>query len=466
MFRRLVAIVAAICAANAILVWDHFERLADAVVISSAIVVLAAAALIIWLEHAKASETARAESAEQIGAARGRDADRLAAVVRSSHEAVLSIDLDGRVTSWNRGAERIYGYRAKEAVGRRLVDLVVPDERLNEPHEIIAGVRDGRPTRLQTRRYTKDGRLLEISLRAFPVIGSGDRVSGATIVAQDVTTPQEREVEERAATERLRWRRQIGRALDSGEFVFHGQPVIDARTGTHSHHELLIRLCREGELILPGRFLSHAESSELIERIDRAAVNHAIACARRTPVAVNLSARSLGSEKLLPFVAAAIARTRPAHRLTFEITETAAVENLEIAADLVAGLTALGCCVALDDFGTGYGSFNYLKRLPATHLKIDMEFVRGLGSDPTDERVVSTIVSMAHHFGLKTVAEGVESGETLDLVRQMGVDLAQGFYIGRPAPLELDTVGDRGAMTSSAAAHPDRRPAAADDGSA
>jgi EAL domain-containing protein (putative c-di-GMP-specific phosphodiesterase class I) len=121
----------------------------------------------------------------------------------------------------------------------------------------------------------------------------------------------------------------------------------------------------------------------------------------------------------------------------FEITETAAVENLDAAHELVEELISLGFGVALDDFGTGYGSFTYLKHLPVTELKIDIDFVRGLTQDPTDQRLVKSIISVARNFEMKTVAEGVEDQATLDLLHTLGVDFVQGYHIGYPAQLTL-----------------------------
>ncbi len=100
------------------------------------------------------------------------------------------------------------------------------------------------------------------------------------------------------------------------------------------------------------------------------------------------------------------------------------------------GLVELGCGIALDDFGTGFGSFTYLKRLPVNYLKIDIEFVRDLLTNPANQHVVKAIVSLAKAFGLQTVAEGVEDEETLTLLRDYGVDYAQGFHLGRPAPID------------------------------
>ena len=125
--------------------------------------------------------------------------------------------------------------------------------------------------------------------------------------------------------------------------------------------------------------------------------------------------------------------------MIFEITETAAVENLDAAHELVQELTSLGFGVALDDFGTGYGTFSYLQHLPVTELKIDIDFVRALTQDPTDQRLVKSIISVAQNFDMKTVAEGVEDQATLDLLRTLGVDFVQGYYIGYPAEMTVSS---------------------------
>lgn len=181
--------------------------------------------------------------------------------------------------------------------------------------------------------------------------------------------------------------------------------------------------------------------SDLITEIDRWAIRRGAEIARQLPVAINLSAKSIGDPRLLAEIEEALRDPRIARRVTFEITETAAAENLAQAQSLVTALTDLGCAVALDDFGTGYGSFTYLKHLPVTELKIDIEFVRGLVDDPANQRIVRSLVDVASNFEMRTVAEGVEDEATLELLRTLGVDLVQGYHLGRPAPLEaaMDT---------------------------
>jgi len=123
----------------------------------------------------------------------------------------------------------------------------------------------------------------------------------------------------------------------------------------------------------------------------------------------------------------------------FEITETAAVTNLAEARAFAGELTGLGCDLAIDDFGTGFASFTYLKHLPARYVKIDMEFIKDLASSETDQHVVSSIVDVTRSLGKRTIAEGVEDAATLAVVRELGVDFAQGYHTGRPRRLSPPT---------------------------
>jgi Amt family ammonium transporter len=124
-----------------------------------------------------------------------------------------------------------------------------------------------------------------------------------------------------------------------------------------------------------------------------------------------------------------------APRIVFEITETAAAAHLDAACEFAADLTALGCGLALDDFGTGFGTFTYLRTLPLRYLKIDASFVRELLNSHDDRRVVRSVIAIAREFGLRTIAEGVEDGATLELLRELGTDYVQGFHLGVPAEL-------------------------------
>jgi PAS domain S-box-containing protein len=368
---------------------------------------------------------------------REEENELLAAIVRSADNAIISKNLNGVVTAWNKGAEHLYGYAAEEAVGRRLTELIVPDGHSDQIASLTDDVLAGRSAVLETQRRCKNGEMVDVSLRAFPVRDVLGEIVGVCTSAQDITERRRQEARERQDKEGRLWRGHIETALADGHFMFWGQPVVDVNTGVTHHHELLLRMDLEGNVITPNHFLPHAESSDLINEIDRFAVSTGFEIAASVPVAINLSAKSLQDPRLLPHIKERLGDGAIARNVTFEITETAAVENLEAAREFVEELRTLGFGVALDDFGTGYGSFTYLKHLPVTQLKIDIDFVRGLAQDPTDQRLVKSIISVARHFDMKTVAEGVEDEATLGLLRDLGVDFVQGYHIGYPTQMTI-----------------------------
>jgi diguanylate cyclase (GGDEF)-like protein/PAS domain S-box-containing protein len=246
------------------------------------------------------------------------------------------------------------------------------------------------------------------------------------------------------ATARLTWSERIRDALDRDGFVLHMQPILDLVTGKISHGELLLRMRGEhGSLIAPGAFLPAAERFGLIHAIDRWVVREAIrmiSLAGDTPfppVSVNLSGESVvGDPHLLELIESELTRTSidPA-KLIFEVTETAAIANMPEAAAFAAGVNRLGASLALDDFGTGFGSFYYLKHLPVSYIKLDGEFIQNLPRSQIDAHMVTAIVGVARGMGIKTVAESVTDDETIQLLREHGVDYAQGFHVGKPAPI-------------------------------
>ena len=365
--------------------------------------------------------------------------ERLAAIVRSSDDAIISKGLDGIVTAWNGGAERLYGYTAEEAIGSPLVGMIVPAVLVHEMDALTNSVIAGESAALETQRRRKAGGLVDVALRAFAIRNLDGEIVGVCTSAHDVSERRRREEDERRDQEGRLWRSRVKTALAEGHLMFWGQPVVDAATGVTHHHELLLRMHLDGEVITPNHFLPPAENCELITEIDRFAVETGFEIAATVPVAINLSAKSLQDPLFITDIKKALGTRTLAQNVIFEITETAAVENLEAARGFVEELTALGFGVALDDFGTGYGSFTYLKHLPVTELKIDIDFVRGLAQDPTDQRLVKSIISVAQNFDMKTVAEGVEDQATLDLLRLLGVDFVQGYYIGHPAEMAVST---------------------------
>ena len=238
----------------------------------------------------------------------------------------------------------------------------------------------------------------------------------------------------------------LRRALAEDRFVLYCQPVWNLAERRVEMYELLIRMRDEtgDRLISPNAFLYAAERFGLIAAIDTWVVSQAVRLiaaqareGRRHVLSVNLSGRSVGD----PAVDAHIDRELrdsgiDPSCLVFELTETAAIGNIEAAIAFSQRLQSRGCRFALDDFGAGFASFYYLKRLPFDFLKIDGDFVRGLPGHAVDQLVISAIVTIARGMGKQTIAEFVTGKETGDLLMASGVDHVQGFHIGRPAPVE------------------------------
>ncbi len=271
-------------------------------------------------------------------------------------------------------------------------------------------------------------------LRSTPELPAHNRYAGA--LTGGLCSP--------AGLHRRPWLGRLRRALDEDLFVVHYQPIVSLLNGCPSHYEALVRLDDEGpggELIAPGRFLPAAERYGLVREIDRLVLSKVCGLLGDQPttgacVAVNLSALSVTDGTMLTYIERCLHRhgVDPA-RLVVEITETAAISNMEQARAFCADVQALGCAVALDDFGAGFGSFQYLKHLPFEYLKIDGDFIRSLPDSPKDQLVVQALVGLARGMDKRTIAEYVSDSATVELLRHYGVDYAQGFEVGRPHPV-------------------------------
>ncbi len=238
---------------------------------------------------------------------------------------------------------------------------------------------------------------------------------------------------------RMAWSERIHHAIEHDEFTLRLQPILDVRTGQINSAEALIRLVDGDDLILPERFLHIAERSGEIIDIDRWVIDKSVAILSRIQqvhpdfqLEVNLSGKSIGS----PLLDAALNQALLRHGanptgLVLEITETAAVAHMQTALNFAERQRRLGCKFALDDFGAGYGSFYYLKHLPIDYVKIDGEFVAGCATNETDRRIVGSIVGIARGLGKQTIAEHVSSPEILQVIKEEGVDFAQGFDVSQ-----------------------------------
>ena len=242
------------------------------------------------------------------------------------------------------------------------------------------------------------------------------------------------------------WASRLAQAIDEDRFELYGQRIVPIGASDEGVHlEVLLRMLdTNGAIIEPGAFLPAAERFHMASRIDRWVVSRVFAWLNQDAlslghidfVSVNLSGQSIGDIAFHRFVAELfIATPIPASKLCFEITETSAITNMIDATKFIQQMRALGIRIALDDFGAGASSFGYLRALPVDYLKIDGQFVKDLVDDPLDQAAVRCFQNVAAVIGVKTVAEFVESDAILAILRDIGVDYAQGYLIHRPEPL-------------------------------
>jgi diguanylate cyclase (GGDEF)-like protein len=238
---------------------------------------------------------------------------------------------------------------------------------------------------------------------------------------------------------------ELRQAIANDELLLHYQPKVSLELGWMMGVEALVRWPHpEYGLIPPGEFIPLAERTTLIGPLTRWVLEHALAQCRDwerlglpLTVAVNFSTRTLYEQEILSMVTDLLQASGVSpSRLTIEITESTLMDDPGRARAVLSRLRALGVQIAIDDFGIGYSSLGYLKQLPINEIKIDQTFVRGLGvdADPADVAIVQAVMAMARPLGCEVVAEGVENVETLTLLRELGCDLAQGYYLSRPLP--------------------------------
>jgi len=250
---------------------------------------------------------------------------------------------------------------------------------------------------------------------------------------------------------KMEWEYRIREALEKDLFVLHYQPIYWLNNRNISHYEVLLRMQDDdGSLVPPGEFLGIAERFGMIKDIDKWVLERAIkvqgeSCRNKHPVslAINLSGKHIGNPDMLSWIQQFIAENgADPSMLIFEITETAAVENISNAARFVESLHVLGCKIALDDFGIGYSSFQYLKHLPVDMVKLDGSFVSNVNKSKFDRVFIRSMTDMARGLGITSVAEFIESEDIVDTLKNLDVDMGQGFHLARPAAhfLELNNV--------------------------
>jgi diguanylate cyclase (GGDEF)-like protein/PAS domain S-box-containing protein len=249
----------------------------------------------------------------------------------------------------------------------------------------------------------------------------------------------------RSTHKRIHWAKRLRDALDEDRFCLFAQPVVRLRDQKAVHHEILVRLRDDsGGYILPSTFIELAESLSLVQEIDLLVVEKLLAFMRKHNQVgkklryfVNLSRVSISDERWIKrFMSLLKASATDPSQLVFEITETAAMTEVDVTMTFISRLKDMGCRFALDDFGAGFSSFYYLKRFEVDYLKIDGGFIRDLATDEGSRLFVRALNDVARGLNKQVVAEWVESPEVLKLLVEMGAQFGQGYLFRRPMPLE------------------------------
>jgi diguanylate cyclase (GGDEF)-like protein/PAS domain S-box-containing protein len=247
------------------------------------------------------------------------------------------------------------------------------------------------------------------------------------------------------ATEHIHWKQKIWDALENNKLLFYAQAIIDTKTGHVCHYELLLRIQGDnGEIILPGEFIRQAERIGVITEIDRWVVINAIKLLATVKekgysisCAINLSAQTLNEHSFTQLIQEQLNTMNvESHLLMLEITESAAISDINNAQRFIKTLSEIGCQFALDDFGAGFSSFSYLKNLQVNYLKLDGSFIHNLPNEPRDLYLVEGMIKVAKGLGMRTIAEWVENQKTLDILTDLGVDQVQGFHCGKPISIQ------------------------------
>lgn len=277
------------------------------------------------------------------------------------------------------------------------------------------------------------------------------RADAACYMAKDlgrnrihVYHPEDSELAQRHGE--MQWVARINQALEDDRYCLYAQPILPLTDSKHLHYEMLLRMIDEtGEVVAPGAFLPAAERYDLIGNLDRWVVENALDLLVENPafvdgihfISINLSGSSLTSGDFLDFIMGQLKKTRiEAGKVCFEITETVAISNLAAAKTFITVLQEIGCHFALDDFGSGLSSFGYLKNLPVDYLKIDGMFVKDIVDDPIDRAMVKSINDVGQIMGMQTIAEFVENDEIKGILKEIGVNYAQGYGLGIPLPFD------------------------------
>ena len=322
--------------------------------------------------------------------------------------------------------------------------------------------------------FHEDGHTFNIPCSIGVVMFSSNNISPAELLAQaDMACHEAKSrgrnrfefykasgAEMKQMTADIGWSQQIQKALKEDLFVIHYQPIVDVHSGKPTHYEVLLRM-RTGQkrLVPPAAFLPAASRFGLMTDVDQWVIRNAMqalakfrATDKSLTFTLNISGNIFEDADLYGCIEDNLKACHlPPESIVLEITEQVAVRNIATAADQIAEISKLGCKFAIDDFGAGYSSYTYLKRLPVHYIKIDGSFIKNLADDRVDKTIVSSISQIAQATNKQTIAEHVADAPTFKVLHGLGVDFAQGYYVGKPAakpskrsiPVRLETARRR-----------------------
>ena len=354
-------------------------------------------------------------------------------------DAVIITDLGFHIRSWNHAAERLYGWAEHEVLGRDVLDVLPVTEDDGELSASVRGLEENGRWFGDRHQRARDGSLVHVAAsttllhddRGEPsVLVSVNRRATSTRTAT-TSTPDPRDVAD------------LRRGLANGEFVVHYQPVVALNDLHVLTVEALVRWNHpERGLIMPASFIGTAEHSGAILDLGRVVLEAASrqtaawrAAGRDLTLAVNLSTRQMADEGCVAGITEVLSATGlDPTALWLEITETALVEDLDQAIEVLERLAALGIGIAIDDFGTGWASLTYLKEFPVHALKIDHTFVAGVDHNAEDAAIARSIVSLGAELDLVVIAEGIETASQQSALQKLGCTIGQGYLLGRPVP--------------------------------
>ncbi|PWK50729.1 EAL domain-containing protein [Pleionea mediterranea] len=239
----------------------------------------------------------------------------------------------------------------------------------------------------------------------------------------------------------LEWTRRLHQAVANDNLTLFFQPIVKIDTGEIAYYEALVRLKLDNKIISPAEFIPALERAGDMDLLDKQVIRKAFEYLNNfkqlNKISINLSAQGFSDKRMVPYIQSLLEKTSvSASRIVFELTESASLSNLTETQDIILKLRSLGCGFSIDDFGTGFSTFNYLKQLPAESVKIDGSFIVELINSKVDQALVKAIYDVAKTLNKETIAEFVENKETLNMLSQIGITYAQGYYLGKPAPAD------------------------------